>query len=136
MRVWRVYDKALAAEAWTGEGARIWGGRWNPPGVSVVYTSEHPALAILEVMAGNLRHVDLRHFELASCDVPGESIVTLPPGTSELGRASAWLASGALGCLVPSAVTEGHNVLLNPASQDWKRLVFNRPTPIDARLMP
>jgi RES domain-containing protein len=31
-----------------GEGARLYGGRWNSPGVRVVYTSNSLALAILE----------------------------------------------------------------------------------------
>jgi hypothetical protein len=32
-----------------GEGARLFGGRWNSAGRPVVYLSEHPALAALEV---------------------------------------------------------------------------------------
>lgn len=31
-----------------GEGARLWGGRWNSPGTAVVYTAGSLALALLE----------------------------------------------------------------------------------------
>jgi RES domain-containing protein len=37
-----------------GEGARIYGGRCNPPGIAAVYSSENIALAVLEVLV----HVD------------------------------------------------------------------------------
>ncbi|MEM1233582.1 MAG: RES family NAD+ phosphorylase, partial [Pseudomonadota bacterium] len=39
----------------SGEGARRHGGRWNSPGRPAVYLSEHPALALLEIMV----HLDL-----------------------------------------------------------------------------
>lgn len=35
----------------TGEGARIHGGRWNPPGVASVYASESPETAMAEALA-------------------------------------------------------------------------------------
>jgi RES domain-containing protein len=33
-----------------GEGARLYGGRWNSPGVRVAYAADSPALAVLEVL--------------------------------------------------------------------------------------
>ncbi len=38
----------------TGEGARLYGGRFNPPGVPAIYTSQSIALAVLEILV----HVD------------------------------------------------------------------------------
>ena len=35
----------------TGEGARIHGGRWNPPGVASVYASDSPETAMAEALA-------------------------------------------------------------------------------------
>ena len=44
---WRI-DKPRR-NAFSGEGARRFGGRWNSPGVAVVYLSEHQSLAALEI---------------------------------------------------------------------------------------
>ena len=40
--------QARASNAFNGEGARRFGGRWNPKNISVVYGSEHLSLAVLE----------------------------------------------------------------------------------------
>ena len=45
---WRI-DKP-GRKAFTGEGARRYGGRWNSPGTAVVYLSAHLSLAALEIM--------------------------------------------------------------------------------------
>lgn len=46
---WRL-DEAKHAAAWdSGEGARLYGGRWNSRGRRVVYCSIDPATTILEV---------------------------------------------------------------------------------------
>jgi RES domain-containing protein len=34
----------------SGDGARLYGGRWNRPGVSAVYFAESVSLAVLEVL--------------------------------------------------------------------------------------
>ncbi|MBI5171468.1 MAG: RES domain-containing protein [Candidatus Melainabacteria bacterium] len=33
-----------------GEGARLFGGRWNSPGLPAIYTSSHLSLAALELL--------------------------------------------------------------------------------------
>jgi RES domain-containing protein len=38
----------------SGEGARLYGGRFNPPGIPAIYTSQSIALAVLEILV----HVD------------------------------------------------------------------------------
>ena len=37
--VWRISKKKYAATAFSGEGAKLVGGRWNSQGNSIVYTS-------------------------------------------------------------------------------------------------
>lgn len=49
---WRIVKRRHASTAFDGEGARLFGGRWNRPGTAVVYLSESRALAMLEVLAG------------------------------------------------------------------------------------
>ncbi len=36
----------------SGQGAKLFGGRFNPPGIPAVYSSQSIALAVLEVLAG------------------------------------------------------------------------------------
>ena len=45
---WRVVKEDFATRAFDGEGARVWGGRWNSAGNAVVYTSATTSLGLLE----------------------------------------------------------------------------------------
>ena len=121
----------------SGTGARIFGGRWNNKGVSVLYTSESRALATLEFLV----HVPLSlmptDLSLASIKIP-DSIVPkkiliskLPnnwryyPAPSSLAKlGSDWVISNKTLLLrVPSAIVKDeYNILLNPAHENMKRV--------------
>src|SRR5437660_11806701 len=45
--VWRLSPPEFHTEL-DGEGARLFGGRWNSPGLRAVYTSSHLSLSVLE----------------------------------------------------------------------------------------
>ena len=47
---WRLVHARYVVHAFDGEGARLYGGRWNSPGRPAVYTSGSLALAALEVL--------------------------------------------------------------------------------------
>ncbi len=47
---WRIVKEKHAKTAFSGEGARIFEGRWNSAGVRMVYCSEHLSLAALEIL--------------------------------------------------------------------------------------
>lgn len=104
----------------TGEGARLYGGRWNPPGRAVVYLADTPSLAVLEVRV----HLDLPpdllpdDYVLMAVDLSGlavQRLGELPPDPRAVG--SDWLAQGPTPLLaVPSVIVpESMNLLLNPA---------------------
>lgn len=46
---WRLDDRRFEKTWDSGEGARLKGGRWNPPGMPVVYCALDPGTAILEL---------------------------------------------------------------------------------------
>jgi RES domain-containing protein len=48
--VWRITTARFAAAAFSDEGARLHGGRWNPKGHGVIYTAESQSLALLEML--------------------------------------------------------------------------------------
>src|SRR5438270_565365 len=66
MRFWRICRRRYTADAESGEGARLFGGRWNSRGVRVVYASTSLALAAMETFVNlepNLRPADLVFIE-------------------------------------------------------------------------
>jgi len=152
MRLWRICRQPHAAGAFSGEGARLYGGRWNSPGVSVVYTSPSLALAALETfvhLEPNLQPDDLVSIEAElPDDVASErlDLKSLPRNWYKLrdeslrGFGDRWTrATEAVALQVPSAAIRGEwNVLLNPAHSDFLRIKIEHPKPFafDLRMFP
>jgi RES domain-containing protein len=148
--VWRITTARFAATAFSGEGARLYGGRWNPKGREVVYTAQSQSLALLELMVqdGPLR----AHYVLIPAHLPAGlaemriDTAQLPEGWRTLGGrgalqalGQAWLQDGAMAVLnVPSAVLPAErNLLLNPRHPDFARIVIGAPESLqtDTRLL-
>ena len=124
-----------------GEGARRYGGRWNSPGLSMVYMAEHPALAVLEIRV----HLDLSpdllpdDYVLMRVDLPDEppeEIATTQ--TDPRAAGDGWLRAGRTAVLrVPSVIVPiATNLLLNPnhpRAADAK-VSLTQPFQFDARL--
>lgn len=68
----------------SGEGARRYGGRFNPPGIPAIYTSQSIALAVLEVLV----HVDKSEvpndYVVMAMRFPGRKVFRRP-GTTLIG---------------------------------------------------
>lgn len=147
--IWRLCARRHAATALSGEGARLYGGRWNRKGTALVYCSSTIALAMLEVLvhAPSLPadFVAIRIDLPASIPIDTRTARNLPanwratpapPALATLGTAWARGAT-AVALEVPSAIVEVEtNVLLNPAHPDLARLVIHPPVavPFDSRL--
>jgi len=54
--VWVWHLTKAIRPAFEGDGARLYGGRWNHPGAAVVYAAETVSLAVLEFFV----HLDAR----------------------------------------------------------------------------
>lgn len=145
---WRIVRRERAAEAFSGEGARIFGGRWNSPGTSLVYTSDSLSLAALETLA----HINPRiplDYVCFQIRFPASAVETVdalpgdwmrqpaPPSTQILG--DRWASSGrTLALSVPSVLVPAQrNFLLNYLHPNFARLDISdaRPFPFDPRLL-
>jgi len=131
---------------WSGAGAAIAGGRWNAPGVPVIYAAGSRALAMLEVLVqgGDLSLPRAAVTASIPDDVAVEELAPLPFGWREIDSPGAmaagtqWVAAGRTAVLrVPSAVVpEEANYLINPAHPAAARIVVGEAVPIawDPRL--
>jgi RES domain-containing protein len=54
---WRVVKREFAANAFDGEGARLYGGRWHSSGRAVVYTSATTSLGLLEQLVHSAKRL-------------------------------------------------------------------------------
>ena len=149
IRVWRLSSSHYPVP--DGEGARLYPGRWNLPGVAVVYASATLSLAVLETLV----HVDSDilpdNLITLSADIPDQLAIEviqddeLPSNWREYPvpealqvRGTQWVQRGHTAVLsVPSVVAPGErNYLLNPAHPDFSKIKWSKPSPFkwDPRL--
>lgn len=122
------------AEDLSGEGAKIYGGRWNPAGIAGVYFSEFISLAILEILvrAGTFTAPDT--YTLLSAEIPAESIALIELKKLKKGWQDHIEYTRSIGedfikmnktlvLKIPSAIVpQEHNLLLNPLHKDFKKV--------------
>lgn len=138
---WRIVPEQRADSAFDGEGARLYGGRWNSPGHAAVYLAESRALAALETLvhlSPGPQRITYMLFEVSfapalvteiDLEPFGDAIrsTTILPGTRHAG--DSWLARGSTPVLrVASAIIpEEANYLLNPAHPKFPRITIGPP---------
>jgi len=142
MRCFRLVKARHALEAFTGAGARVYGGRWNRPGIPMVYAAQSLALAALETVvhfSGEERGIAFVAYEI---DVPDECVKSLdgrdlprdwrstaiPASTQGIG--TDWQrARSSVAFRVPSVLVPGEScVLLNPEHPDTRRVTIDYPS--------
>lgn len=150
LSAWRIVQARYSGRAFSGEGARLYGGRWNSPGVPMVYTAQSRALAALELLvhleaplllAGFL-FFEVRFDERHVTALPVEQLPAVwrsdpvPVATQQLG--DHWARSAASPVLrLPSVlIPEEFNYLLNPLHTAFNSLEVRDPVPFafDSRL--
>lgn len=149
--VYRVVRQKYSDRPLDVTGTWLNGGRWNPPGVGILYTAEHPALALVEILVHmpQVPYDELPAYRLFSLELPQDSqrvvdAVDLPPYWQEntyhrsQHLLADWLAKpDVLALGVPSSVMpSGINYLLHPAHSSYGsiRLIDEKPLVIDPRL--
>ncbi|RJQ47183.1 MAG: RES domain-containing protein [Nitrospiraceae bacterium] len=152
-RAWRIVRKKRLQDAFTGEGARIGGGRWNHVGTPVVYVSETLSLAALELFVHFIRKdIELSKSLLAipveiakSLKMEEVSVAALkpdwrtsPPANSTKDLGTEWVKRGATSILrVPSAlIPDEYNLVLNTTHADFMKIKIGTPQPfsLDERM--
>ena len=135
----------------SGKGAAIRGGRWNLPGMEVIYLAASRPLAVLEILVHyavlprDFVFTPLRIPDRIEATIDEISLAQLPPNwnapdplsyTQELG--AAWIRGRRSAVLkVPSAIIpEEPNYVLNVEHMDFKAIEFlpSRPFRFDPRL--
>lgn len=152
MKVYRI-SKSLYADDLSGMGAQLYGGRWNPKGLPMVYTAGSVSLALLEFLAHNLHMISHLDLTLTTIEIPSQNQTQIIDPTS---LSSQWqnpfsgpLQTQRIGAdflknrksytlQVPSAIVPlEYNILLNPQHSAHPKIkIVNKITPfsIDSRL--
>ncbi len=132
------------------EGARLFGGRWNPKGYPLLYTTSSPALALVEslVHQPRVRHEKLPKLFLFTLEVPDE-VTTFPLEelptywNEENYERTQWILRDWLNnpvtlvAAVPSVVVPmSYNYLIHPAHPGFStiQIIRQEPFPIERRL--
>lgn len=150
MHAWRLVRTEMQDTPLSAEGARRWGGRWNPRDHGVLYASETLSLAALEVLA----HLPSAHHQPRYTavhltfpdDVQTWSVGELPANWRSTSlnpdcqaRGQAWITAGnTLAVRVPSVIVPMEmNVLLNPVHPRFAdvKVTESFPFSFDPRLL-
>ena len=133
----------------SGEGAKIYGGRWNSVGNAALYISEFISLSILEILVrtGLLSSPD--SYSLLTIEIPDNSITEIELKRLKYG----WKnhieytqligdefinSNTSLTLKVPSAIVpQEHNFLINPLHKDFKKvkIIHSELLELDKRLL-
>lgn len=132
MEVYRISKTKWAGDL-SGEGARLYGGRWNRKGTSCLYTSSSRSLAILEFSVNvsldevprSLSIVTLKlpdqFLEVALQDLPGNwKDVPAPASTREFGTKLLQEGKHLIIRLPSAVIPQEFNFIINPAHKDLK----------------
>lgn len=137
MELYRITQERYADDL-SGNGAKLFGGRWNSEGLPALYTASSRALALLEILAHTpAKMLDAKPYFLVTIFVPdavsilGTDIKKLPAGwdapdiknpTQKAG--DVFLSEKKYLLLsVPSVIVfEERNLILNPQHADFKKV--------------
>ena len=147
LSVWRITTAAFARSAFSGEGARLYGGRWNPKGIPMVYTAANQSLALLEMLVQDqplrARYVMIEARIASALTIDRVRLADLPPDWRDIGAreklqviGAEWARKQSAAVLaVPSAIVPAEaNYLLNPLHPDFKRIKVGNPSSVETDL--
>lgn len=131
---WRITKKKYKDKAYSGEGAKRGGGRWNSIGTSMVYTAGTLSLATLEALAHQPTYKMLKTYKCIPITFDESSIIKLsspppgwdvvPPTAVSMSIGDQWIKDAQSAVLqVPSKIIPGEsNFLINPDHPDFNSM--------------
>ncbi len=132
----------ISYPASSGEGAKRFGGRWNPVGIPAVYAAESRALCVLERLVHLVRlpideafteiHIpdDVSTATVDPCDLPEGWDNPVETSATQLVGGEILADGKAAVIRVPSIVVPGECcVILNPNHPEFKLIRFEPPIP-------
>ena len=150
LQAWRLVHRKYVHNAFSGEGARLAGGRWNLEGSAVVYTAGSLSLALLEIIVHLEFKEALKLYKAIPVEIPEALLLVIdpsrlldgwsasPPQSCTQFIGNCWVEGMASAVLkVPSAIIPNEfNYLLNPAHPEFGQIKPGAPIdlPIDPRV--
>ncbi|MEP6951513.1 MAG: RES family NAD+ phosphorylase [Ginsengibacter sp.] len=131
-----IYRLAIAkyANDISGEGASIYGGRWNPVGIKALYASQNISLCILEILVRTQKKINPPGYQLITIEFPEANMASielsrLKPGWKQHIEYTQWIGEEflkedkSLVMQVPSVIVDKeNNFLINPLHKDFNRV--------------
>lgn len=151
MLVYRIVNEEKRTHDLSGTGAFKYGGRWNSAGLYALYTCEHEALCLLELlvhlekedMPENLFIMEINIMDdapillISEKELPAQWRIPENIKVKEMGN-QILKAGKHLGICAPSAVLpQSNNYILNPLYKDFNKMVSVKnifPYDVDGRL--
>ena len=143
-------SKSRFARSLDGKGAEKYGGRWNSPGMAMIYTCQSRSLCLAEIAVHTATGNIPDDYNLISIEIPGRSISKIkedalpadwkavPPSKSTQSIGDHFILNAkTLTLKVPSVIVkEEFNFLINPLHPEMKRvrIVSIEPFEFDIRL--
>lgn len=149
LKAWRIIQAHHAKSAFTGEGARRYGGRWNQRGTPMVYIAGSLSLAALEMLVHLEASEVLNTYvciPVSFSDSLCRKLDTLPDNwaddpapssTKDIGTAWGHNADSVVLAVPSVLIPEETNYLINPLHPDFGKLQIDDPEPFqyDPRLI-
>lgn len=135
MNVYRIAKKEFI-EDMTGEGARLYGGRWNKKGTRALYTAESRSLATVEYLVHLPLQIMPQQMCIAELELPNNEFDTItlndlpsdwysyPASDTLIEIGEKWLHENkTLYLKVPSAVVKNEwNIIINPQHKHFHKV--------------
>lgn len=148
--VYRITREKFRDRALSSEGSKLYGARWNPKGLGILYTTSSPELGLVETLAHapGVRYEDLPGYWLSSIEIPDDIRIyrknDMPSFWQDKNyeKTQYWLHSwllspDVLAIALPSVIVPfSQNILVHPhhALFSEVKLIAQEKIPIDRRL--